>query len=82
MNIKQLKKYNGLPLKTIDHRQMARKPVKGLSRLRELLYNKTSLNIPKGGNKNRKSKKNRQHNDQKQKDNRTNNVLQNIAHKT
>jgi hypothetical protein len=30
----------------------------------------------------RKSKKNRQHNSQKKKDKRTNNDLQNIAHKT
>ena len=37
-----------------------------------------SLKIPKGGNQNRMSKKNRQHNGQKKKYKRTNNDQQNI----
>ena len=37
-----------------------------------------SLQIPKGGNQIRESRKNRQHNGQKKKDKRTNNNLQNI----
>ena len=41
-------------------------------------YFMKSLKIPKGGNQNRKSKKNRQHNGQEKKFKRTNNDLQNI----
>jgi hypothetical protein len=41
-------------------------------------FHKKSLKIPKGGNQNRISKKNRQHNGQKKKYKRTNNDLQNI----
>ena len=43
---------------------------------------KKSLKIPKGVIRIRKSKKDRQHNDQEKKNKRTNNDLQNITYKT
>ena len=41
-----------------------------------------SLKIPKGATRNIKSKRDRQHNGQKNKDKRTNNKLNNTTHKT
>ena len=44
-------------------------------------YDKKSVKIPKGATSNRESMKVRQHNDQKNKEKRTNNDLQNTTNK-